>query len=358
MLCCAVAVAGCSRALGPSVLPAGAAYDAFPWARVSAAAPKVLHVFGGGADGFYPVARLIAVNGVLYGTTPFGGTAGRGTVFSVTTAGKERVVYNFLGGPDGSYPLANLVVANGVLYGTTQNGGTYAKGTVFSVTTNGVERVLYSFGNKKDGAAPSAGLIVVKGLLYGTTPAGGTKNKGVAYSVTTAGTERVLYNFGTQKKDGSQPQASLTNLSGTLYGTTYAGGKKGKGTVFSVTTSGAEKVLYSFTGGADGGNPYANLTNALHSFGSGADGAAPYAGLIVVSGKLYGTTVNGGQHGAGTVFRITTSGTEKVLVSYGGAAKNAAYPWASLTAFKSLLYGTTRQGGNSSGFGTVISLKP
>lgn len=248
--------------------------------------------------------------------------------------------------------------------------------------------MLYAFGNKKDGATPNAELIAVKGLLYGTTPGGGTKGKGVVFSVTTAGTERVLYNFGTQKKDGTQPQASLTNMSGTLYGTTYAGGKKGKGTVFSVTTLGAEKVLYNFTGGADGGNPFANLTHvsstlygttfaggangtgavfkvnkkgaevALHSFGAGVDGAAPYAGLIVVSGKLYGTTVNGGSHGAGTVFRITTSGTEKVLANFGGAAKNGAYPWASLTSLKGLLYGTTRQGGNTSGFGTVISLKP
>lgn len=127
MLVCAVAVAGCSRAFGPSVLPAGGEFGAFPDERASAAAPKVLHVFGKGADGFYSVAPLIAVNGVLYGTTPFGGSTGRGTVFSITTTGTERVVYNFLGGSDGSYPLASLIAVNGVLYARRRTAAPTAK---------------------------------------------------------------------------------------------------------------------------------------------------------------------------------------------------------------------------------------
>jgi uncharacterized repeat protein (TIGR03803 family) len=386
-LVCAVAVVGCSRGFGPQALPAGPAMA--PSSIAPAAGTKVLHAFGTGADGVYPVARLTVVNGVLYGTTVLGGATGRGTVFSVTKSGAEKVLYSFLGGADGSYPLASAIALNGVLYGTTQSGGTYGKGTIFSVTTAGAERVLYSFGAvKKDGSAPSAGLLAVKGVLYGTTPAGGAHNKGTVFSVTTKGVEKVLYSFGSHGNDGVQPGASLAALGGTLYGTTVKGGKSKKGTVFSVTKSGTEKVLYSFTGGADGGSPNASLLNVggifystafsggsngagvvfkvskkgaesvLHSFGTGLDGAGPYANLIVVSGKLYGTTVNGGANGKGIAFSMTTNGAEKILFGFGGPAKNGAFPWAALTNAGGTLYGTTRSGGGSPDSGTVFALKP
>jgi uncharacterized repeat protein (TIGR03803 family) len=73
------------------------------------------------------------VNGTLYGTTPQGG-ASAGTVFEVSTSGKERVLYSFKGVPDGAYPGAGLVDVNGVLYGTTTNGGVSNAGTVFKVS--------------------------------------------------------------------------------------------------------------------------------------------------------------------------------------------------------------------------------
>jgi uncharacterized repeat protein (TIGR03803 family) len=102
--------------------------------------------------------------------------------------------------------------------------------------------------------------------------------------------ESILHGF-TNTPDGAFPYAGLTNVGGTLYGTTIVGGEYDYGTVFTITTSGAESVLYSFAGGSDGGDPAAGLTN--------------------VGGVLYGTTEEGGASASGTVFRITTSGTEE-----------------------------------------------
>ena len=132
-----------------------------------------------------------------------------------------------------------LLNVNGVLYGTTEYGGAHGQansdtgGTVFSIKTSGHEKVLHSFGKGSDGAMPAAGLIDVNGTIYGTTFYGGTQNGGTVFSITTSGTEKVLHNFG-KGKDGTEPAAALTNVNGTLYGTTYVGGAHGDGTVFSL----------------------------------------------------------------------------------------------------------------------------
>jgi len=135
--------------------------------------------------------------------------------------------------------------------------------------------ILHEFGESAgDGTNPYAGLIVVKGTLYGTTLSGGSNNAGTVFSITKSGEETVLYSFG-GSGDGSEPLAGLLDVNGTLYGTTLAGGANNSGTVFSVTRGGNEKVLYSF--------PY-----------TGNGGDQPYAGLIDVNGTLYGTTYQGG----------------------------------------------------------------
>jgi uncharacterized repeat protein (TIGR03803 family) len=166
-------------------------------------------------------------------------------------------------------------------------------GTIFSVTTTGTEKVLHRFGiGHGDGTWPRAGLISINGTLYGTTYTGGSKRNdggyGTVFSVTTTGREKVLYSFGNgsgHSSDGAYPAAPLLNVKGVLYGTTAGGACSGSGdcgTIFSVTTTGTESALYSFSGGVDG--------------------ARPDAGLIEVNGTLYGTTQDGGTYGAGTVF--------------------------------------------------------
>jgi uncharacterized repeat protein (TIGR03803 family) len=151
----------------------------------------VLHRFTylrGTDEGAYPAAGLTLLGGVFYGTTEAGGDQkGDGTVFRVTKDGAERVIYTFARGgrrTDGSSPQAAVIAVNGVLYGTTTGGGFYQSGTIFRVTTDGKESVLYSFTGKPGGAHPDAALIDVAGALYGTTAAGGDLGEGTVFRLT------------------------------------------------------------------------------------------------------------------------------------------------------------------------------
>jgi uncharacterized repeat protein (TIGR03803 family) len=282
-----------------------------------------LHSFGN--PGYYgPYAGLIYVQAddKFYGTTIYGGTGicgtsglGCGTVFSVTPSGKETVLHSFAGGKDGDFLTGSLVYSNGELYGTTQLGGggggstcsnssvPAGCGTIFSVSTSGKEKVLYSFTGGSDGAYPDGGLINVSGTLYGMTGGGGGKlcsgGCGTIFELSASGKFHGVHSFQGPPNDGASPFGNLTNVKGTLYGTTQQGGKStactassgttGCGVVFRVTTSGKENMLYSFTGAPDG--------------------AEPIETLLYLNGMLYGTTYLGGtgscSNGCGTVFSLS-----------------------------------------------------
>jgi uncharacterized repeat protein (TIGR03803 family) len=311
----------------------------------------VLHSFKGGEDGASPEARLIVRNGTLYGTTLERGETcrqfGCGTVFSITPSGQETALHGFTGSPDGERPFAPLLNVNGTLYGTTSSGGSHVGancgstgcGTVFSITPGGKEKVLYSFGAYgNDGLGPESGLIDVKGTLYGTTDGGGAYNNGTVFSISSGGKEKVVYSFGAYCVQ-CFPKG-LVDVSGALYGTTLHGGAYGDGTVFSITPSGTETVLHSF---------------------SGVDGAYPEAALLNVNGTLYGTTVQGGAYGGGTsgvgtVFSITLSGRETVLHSFGDVP-GGCYPESGLSYVNGTFYGTASGCGAYNG-GTVYSITP
>jgi uncharacterized repeat protein (TIGR03803 family) len=323
---------------------------------------NVLYSFAGGSDAEHPTNEaLIAVNGTLYGDTEQGGGSGCGsgdgcgTVFAMSTSGAESLIYSFKGKPDGQYAKGGLVERSGVFYGTTQVGGQYGYGTFFKVTTAGKETVLHSFGavvsGGYDGIYPYGGLIYVQadGKFYGTTIYGGTGSCGTSgsgcgtvFSVTPSGKETVLHNF-TGGQDGELLTGSLLYSNGKIYGTTQLSGggsscgnssAVGCGTLFSLSTSGTEKVLYSFTGASDG--------------------AFPSGGLIDVSGTLYGMAGSGGSAvgcnggGCGTVFSLKTSGAFKAIYSFQGAPKDGASPFGNLTDVNGVLYGTTEDGGASS----------
>lgn len=314
----------------------------------------VLHSFRGNKDGANPAASLLSVKGVLYGTTEHGGIpmVSDGTVFRISTSGAEKVLHRFRGYyhngrlyNDGANPVASLVDVNGKLYGTTSGGGSYQfYGTVFSIGASGREKVLYSFTDPAfDGVNPVANLISSKGALYGTTESGGYPyvhghdgGYGTVVSVSTTGVEKVLYKFGGYG-DGAYPVASLTEVNGILYGTTYNGGAASDGTVFSITTGAAEKVI--------------------HVFGSGSDGSLPAASLFKMKSTLYGTTSSGGAYGKGTVFSINpTTGTEAVLHSF-GYGSDGSTPLAGLIDVNGTLYGTTSAGG-AYGNGTFFAVTP
>jgi uncharacterized repeat protein (TIGR03803 family) len=201
----------------------------------------VLYSFTRGTDGGGPEAGLIRdASGNLYGTTTFGGdpNADAGVVYAVDKTGKETVLHTFKGGSDGASPFANLIRdGKGRLYGTTGYGGTAGAGTVFKLTSHGRHTVLHSFtGKRGDGSLPHAGLVCDRdGNLYGTTMFGGAAYNGHKY-----------------------------------------------GTVFKLSKTGQETILYSFKGAADGAYPTADLVRDQ-------------------AGNLYGA--NGGGHGV--VFKLT-----------------------------------------------------
>jgi uncharacterized repeat protein (TIGR03803 family) len=299
------------------------------------------------------------------------------------------VVFAFEG-TNGSNPTANLVNIDGTLYGTTRGGGTHGQycsdcGTVFELTTHGPS-VIYYFGEGMHGFQPQAGLIELNGSLYSTTSSGGAYGLGTVFKITTNGTEALLHSF--DGVNGSSPMSSLVIKDELLYGTNQGGGANDKGDIFSVSETGALRVLYSFRGPPDDGRtPTARLLNVdgsfygttssggayglgtvfkvtsdgtetlLHSFGSGSDGAIPVAGLTYADRGLYGTTRDGGANGRGTVFKITLGGIETVLHSFGSGG-DGAYPMADLIIVNGVLYGTISGGGAGAcgGCGTVFEM--
>lgn len=145
------------------------------------------HYALGSPDAAFPAAGVIAFQGKLYGTTIGGGKSGNGAAFEVNlSSGHEKVLHSFhcCGAKgDGQYPVAALVALHGLLYGTTRNGGDSDKGTVFELHTSGTEQVIHSFGGKPDGGTPQASLVVNGKALFGTTTSGGDPSEGTVFKL-------------------------------------------------------------------------------------------------------------------------------------------------------------------------------
>jgi uncharacterized repeat protein (TIGR03803 family) len=203
------------------------------------------------------------------------------------------------------------------------------------------EKVVYAFQGivASDGAYPVSSLINIGGTLYGMTNIGGASDYGTIFKLTTAGAETVLYSFqGVVASDGAYPVGGLLQVGNMIYGTTENGGKYDIGTVFSATLEGAETVVHSFT-----------ATNG--------DGATPNAGLIAVAGTLYGTATGGGGYTGGTLFKVTAAGVEKTVYPFNSRSNDGASPTdAPLHALGSL-FGTTYNGGPSS-YGNIFKAQP
>lgn len=364
---------------------------------------KVLYSFTGGDDGKTPESSLMAdAAGNLYGTTMFGGAYGYGVAFKLDATGKETVLHAFTGGADGAYSVGGLILDEaGNLYGTTEEGGDlgcnvgHGCGIVFKLDPSGTEAVLYSFTDGTDGGYPSGPVLRDgAGNLYGTTSYGGGGCEcGVVFKLGTGGTETALHTF-TGGSDGAYPLAGLVRgAAGNLYSTTYLGGTYGKGTVFGLDITGNEVLLYSFTGGSDGGYPNAGLTLAttgnlygtteeggdlacpsgygcgtvykvdasgketvLYSFTGGTEGSEPLGGLVIdPTGSLYGTTIAGGAPQLGVVFGLNLAERETVLYTFSRGADGAA-PFASLIHDAAgNFYGTAAYGGIGNN-GTVFEI--
>ena len=322
---------------------------------------RLLYQFKSGPDGDNPYASLILdAEGNLYGTTMIDGAYSCGTVFKVSPEGKETVLHSFTGtGGDGANPVAPLTRdAAGNLYGTTEYGGLFGGacggngcGVVFKLDPAGKETVLYRFTGipQVDGMNPQQGLVRdSKGNLYGTTSQGGIYSYGNSYGtvfkIDPAGEETLLHSFNPftpPYDDGWFPIGGslLRDADGNLYGTTYIGGVYYRGIVFELDPNGIESVLYGFG-----------------SAGAG-DGALPSGTMVRdPAGSLYGTTIQGGAVGAGTVFKLDPNNKETIIHSFAATATDGAVPGGGLVRDSAAnLYGTTSEGGSLL-YGTVFKL--
>jgi uncharacterized repeat protein (TIGR03803 family) len=224
-----------------------------------------------------------------------------------------------------------------------------------------------------------------------------------AFGAAQASTTNVIYSFA-GNQDGEYTDTDLViDSAGNLYGTSVLGGAFGSGTVFRLTPSGnrwIHTVLYSFTGGTDGGEPYKGVTldahgnlygtavtggtggceggcgvayklthsgrswsqTVIHYFSGGNDGSGPGAGLTIDHhGNLYGVTPTGGANGLGVVYRLNqdASGnwTLTVLHTFTGGTDGATGSAGRLLFHGGRLYGVATAGG-ANGKGIAYELKP
>lgn len=373
----------------------GGVHAAMP-REIAAQTFKVEHVFNTTTDpqfflqvGALPQGR----NGSLYGISHFGGSAGNGTVYSVTPSGTVAVLAS-LTPTTGDYPYSGLTLGtDGNFYGSVPIGGGGGNGALYKVTPGGTLTTLHAFTNTGDGQTPIAPPAqAADGNYYGFTQG----SVGTFYKITPAGVFSTLHTL--TSAEGSQCSSGnlLLGSDGSFYTGCNYGGANNLGTLIRVTTAGTVTVLHDFTGtdglyaanqmvqGADGnfygvtynggtGYTNTNLANGvffqlkpsgaykvLYNFTGGSDGGVPDGGLVLgPDGKFYGTNSVGGNTtacsgGCGTIFSLTTAGLLTTLHSFAGT--DGDLPSSNLTlSTNGKLYGVTTKGG-SAGNGVFFSL--
>jgi uncharacterized repeat protein (TIGR03803 family) len=334
-------------------------------------------------DGANPSGSLLLWGDTLYGSASQGGANSNGTLFAINTNGSNfMIVHTFSAAypdgygdeenSDGANPSGGLVMLGNSLYGTASDGGNSGgNGTLFAVDTNGSNfttlQAFYYSGST--GANPTGGLVVSGDTLYGTTEYGGGSGNGTVYMFNSnvLRYDHLLYSFSAPhinsdgvytNSDGYDPVGGLFLSGNMLYGTATAGGPNGYGTVFALNTNNSNfMVLHSFTAAHINGNGV--YTNS--------DGVNPNGSLFLSGDRLYGAASAGGFNGNGTVFALSTNGSNFTILHsftplnyYGNGVagsynSDGASPNGGLILSRSTLYGTARAGG-ASGNGTVFAI--
>jgi uncharacterized repeat protein (TIGR03803 family) len=317
----------------------------------------VLYRFTGGGDGEFPVTELTRdVAGNLYGTTSgdFIDCEDQiqcGTVYELVAPAGGRsawtltTLHTFSTFVDGGCPRGALLAGSGgELIGTTCYGGPFGYGTVFELSPPGKRgaawtlTVLFGFPADSQGDEPYANVAFdTAGNAYGTTSAGGLYEQGVAYKLTRTRqltfreTVLVLFDGTNGRWPLSQP---IFDSHGNMYATTLTGGSGGcaSGTVFELTPPRWQQTF-------------------VHVFCAGNDGWAPTGQLVMdATGRIYGTTTNGGSGQLGTTYALAPpprkggAWTETILHVFAGG-RDGLEPSAGVTMSNGALYGPTIGGG-------------
>jgi len=229
-----------------------------------------------------------------------------------------------------------ILDSSGNIYGAI-TAGENGQGEIFEIVMPGdTLNILHAFNGSPDGAEPYGPLVFDHaGILYGTTNIGGAYNAGTVFMMSPSSggqwRERVLYSF-TGAADGGNPQSGVfLDDSGHLYGTTTTGGAYSQGTVYRLTLTAVP------------------LETTLHSFGGSGDGVQPTGSLVEdASGNLYGTTYSGGVYGKGTVYRLSPassgSGWTETAYSFTGG-DDGANPSGGLVFYQNGFLGAAEYGG-------------
>ena len=255
---------------------------------------------------------------------------------SISSPASPSTLASFNPYPNGTQLFSGVIEdSRGNFFGTAYEGGASGVGTVYEVAAGSNTVTTIASFNNANGAYPSAGLVEDSGgNLFGTTSAGGATGTGTVFEVA-AGSNAIitLASF----NNGAYPRAGLVQDSnGNLFGTTDAGGASNVGTVFELAAG-------------------SNTITTLASFNN-TNGAYPRAGLIEDSnGNLFGTTVEGGADGDGTVYEVAAgSNTITPIASFNYT--NGALPYAGVVEDSSGdLFGTSN-GGGANGVGTVYEV--
>lgn len=318
-----------------------------------------LHSFTSGSDGSQPWDIVLDRQGHIYGNT-YGGTDGSTSIYELKRSGNGWIavpLLDFHSASTGWYPEPVIFGPDGSLYGSTGLGGScapeqYGCGLVYKLTPPAsscrstacpwVETVLYDFQGGADGQGPQGPVTFAPdGSIYGTAR-GGIYSEGNVFKLTPSNggwTESVVYSFTGGSDGGSPGYGVILDQAGNLYGVTQYGGAAGLGTVYELSPS---------------NNGWTEAV--LHSFASQGDGDFPLgAPIFDQAGNLYGGTPAGG-YGGGVVYKLTPgngSWTESILYYFSGGGSGV---WAQLTMDASgNLYGTTY---NNPSAGSVFKLAP
>jgi uncharacterized repeat protein (TIGR03803 family) len=306
---------------------------------------ETLHDFAAAEGGNPDTALVQGPDGTFYGTTRGGMN---GTIFALAEDGEGGhtfITLHTFADADGAHPGRLLLGADGRLYGATNTQGAAGMGTVFRMNTDGSDfTVLHDFSGP-DGANPAPSHSLVQGTdgtLYGTTFNGGSHDAGTVFRMQADGTEfATVWEFGATSEAGSHPTGVTLGQDGSLYGVTREGGSAGAGTVFRLSPDGS--------GGFD--------ATELHGFEDAGQGENPLSLIVGANGALHGTTEGGGAHGAGTIFRVDADGSDFTVLQDLGADLTDGQRTSSLLVQgpDGALYGTTYEGGDD-GAGTLFRL--
>ncbi|MBI4659958.1 MAG: hypothetical protein HY735_14045 [Verrucomicrobia bacterium] len=298
----------------------------------SEASPIRIEMWFEHRNGDTPISLVQGTDGALYGTAPNGGAGNAGTVFKLNPDGTGFTVLKSFTSTDGAVPLGTLMQgSDGALYGTTRQGGDTGLGTVFKLNPDGSGFTILRNFNSSDGNYPAAGLLQgPDGSLYGTAPNGGTTSNdnplgyGTLFKLRTDGTGfAVLRAFNLTAPDGRHLAGLTQGTDGALYGATTQGGANDFGTLFKLNPDGT-----GFTVLKD-----LDLTTGAYA------GAKPIQGT---DGALYGTTVEGGSGGGGTVFKLNIDGSSFTVLKNLDFTSSGGSPNAALMqGADGALYGTT-----------------